>query len=121
VLPPGRAGVEHIVREYLSVRHRDDPGHRCPSAALLDEIGRSADATERVFTDGVLAVIGDFAVRRCHCPADRQLADEIFEQGIRNVLTLVHAEGEASGYRSTIRDTRPGEPTDANATRRPPA
>ena len=49
--------------------------------------------------------------------ADRQLADEILEQGIR--LTLVHAEGEASGYRSTIRDTRPGEPTDANATRRP--
>ena len=28
VLPPGSAGVEHIVREYLSVRHRDDPsGH----------------------------------------------------------------------------------------------
>jgi TetR/AcrR family transcriptional regulator, transcriptional repressor for nem operon len=94
----------------------------------------------------VLAVIGDFAVRLApHDPqsahakvlsiyavmigamqlsralADRQLADEILEQGIRNVLTLVHAEGEASGYRSTIRDTRPGEPTDANATRRPPA
>ena len=50
--------------------------------------------------------------------ADRQLADEILEQGIRNVLTLVYAEGEASGYRSTIRDTRPGEPTDANTTRR---
>ena len=62
--PPGRAGVEHIVREYLSVQHRDDPGHGCPSAARLDEIGRSADATKRVYTDGVLAVIGDFAVRR---------------------------------------------------------
>jgi hypothetical protein len=67
VLPPGSAGVEHIVREYLSVRHRDDPGHGCPSAALLDEIGRSADATKRVYTDGVLAVIGDFAVRRMIC------------------------------------------------------
>ena len=30
VLPPGRAGVEHILREYLSVRHRDDPGHLLP-------------------------------------------------------------------------------------------
>jgi TetR/AcrR family transcriptional repressor of nem operon len=48
VLPPGRAGVEHVVREYLSVRHRDDPGHGCPSAALLDEIGHCADATKRV-------------------------------------------------------------------------
>jgi TetR/AcrR family transcriptional regulator, transcriptional repressor for nem operon len=80
-----------------------------------------------VYTDGVLAVIGDFAVRLApHDPqsahakvlsiyavmigamqlsralGDRQLADEILEQG-------------------AIRDTRPGEPTDANATRRPPA
>ena len=60
-------------------------------------------------------------IGRCNCPADRQLADEILGQGIRNVLTLVHAEGEASGYRSTIRDTRPGEPIDADATRRAPA
>jgi TetR/AcrR family transcriptional repressor of nem operon len=43
--PPGRAGVEHIVREYLSVQHRDDPGHGCPSAALLDEIGRTSELT----------------------------------------------------------------------------
>ena len=27
---PG-AGVEQLVREYLSVRHRDDPEHGCPS------------------------------------------------------------------------------------------
>lgn len=46
VLPPGRAGVEHIVREYLSVQHRDDPVQACPSATLLDEIGRCADATQ---------------------------------------------------------------------------
>ena len=48
MLPPGRAGVEHIVREYLSVQHRDDPVQACPSATLLDEIGRCADATKRV-------------------------------------------------------------------------
>jgi len=124
-LPPGLAGVEHLVREYLSVQHRDDPGHRCPSAALLDEISRCADATKQVYTDGVLAFIDDFAARLApHDPrsanakvlsiyagmigtmqmsralADRQLADEILEQGIRNVLTLVHAEGEASGRKS---------------------
>jgi AcrR family transcriptional regulator len=142
-LPPGRTGVEHIVREYLSVPHRDDPGHGCPSAALLDEIGRCADATKRVYTDGMLAIIGDFAVRLApHDPpsahakvlsiyaamigamqlsralADRQLADEVLEQGIRNVLTLVHAEDEASGHRSAVRDARPGEPPGA---RRPAA
>lgn len=44
----------------------------CPSAALLDEIGRCADATKRVYTDGVLAVIGDFAARLA--PHDPQSA-----------------------------------------------
>src|SRR5438445_9442976 len=39
-LPPGRAALEAFVREYLSPQHRDLPGEGCPSAALLDEIGR---------------------------------------------------------------------------------
>src|SRR3989440_9085711 len=30
-----RAGLEHLVREYLSVEHRDNPADGCPSAALL--------------------------------------------------------------------------------------
>jgi TetR/AcrR family transcriptional regulator, transcriptional repressor for nem operon len=47
VLLPGRASVERLVREYLSVQHRVDPGNGCPSAALMDEIGRCADATNR--------------------------------------------------------------------------
>jgi hypothetical protein len=94
----------------------------------------------------VLAVIGDFAVRLApHDPqsahakvlsiyammigamqlsralADRQARRRDPRARHPERLTLVHAEGEGSGYRSTIRDTRPGEPTDANATRRPPA
>src|SRR5437867_12355076 len=31
--PPDRAGLEQIVRGYLSVQHRDDPEGGCPSAA----------------------------------------------------------------------------------------
>ena len=46
--------VEQIVRGYLSVEHRDDPG-RLPLAALLDEIARATDATKRAYTDGLLA------------------------------------------------------------------
>src|SRR5436853_5570296 len=37
--PPDRAGLERVVRAYLSVQHRDNPEGGCPSAALLDEIG----------------------------------------------------------------------------------
>src|SRR5207245_3687262 len=61
--PPGRAGLEQIVRAYLSVEHRDNPEDGCPSAALLDEIGRSTDATKRAYTEGVLVVIDDIAAR----------------------------------------------------------
>src|SRR5690349_24234095 len=60
---PGRAGVEQYVREYLSVQHRDNPADGCPSAALLDEIGRCTDATKQAYTDGLLALIDDVAAR----------------------------------------------------------
>ena len=117
VLAPGRAVVEQYVRDYLSVQHRDHPEQGCPSAALLDEIGRCADATRRAYTDGLLAVIDDVAARLApHDPpsarvktlsafalmagtlqlsralADRQLADEVLDQGIQNALALLDAE-----------------------------
>jgi TetR/AcrR family transcriptional regulator, transcriptional repressor for nem operon len=113
---PGRAGVEQYVREHLSVQHRDNPGDGCPSAALLDEIGRCTDATKRAYTDGLLAVIDDITTRMApddppparattlsvfalmigtlqlsRAVADTQLADEILEQGLQNALTLLGA------------------------------
>jgi TetR/AcrR family transcriptional regulator, transcriptional repressor for nem operon len=117
---PGRAGVEQYVRAYLSVQHRDNPDDGCPSAALLDEIGRCPDATKQAYTDSVLVVIDDIAARLApHDPpsaraktlsvfammvgtlqlsralADRQLADEILEQGIHNALALFGAEQQS--------------------------
>src|SRR5438477_549792 len=115
-----RAGLERIVREYLSVQHRDDTESSCPSAALLDEIGRCTDATKQAYTDGLLAIADDIAARLApHNPrsarvktlsvfalmvgtlqlsralADRQLADEVLEQGIQNALALLGAEHSA--------------------------
>jgi AcrR family transcriptional regulator len=117
---PGRAGVEQYVREYLSVQHRDNPDDGCPSAALLDEIGRCTDATRRAYTDGVLAVIDDIAARLApgdppsaraktlsvfalmigtlqlsRALADKQLADEVLEQGLQNALTLLGTSNSA--------------------------
>ena len=110
--------IEQIVRSYLSVEHRDNPEVGCPSAALLDEIGRSTDTTKRAYTDGLLGVIDDVAARLApenprsarlktlsafalmvgtlqvsRALADRQLASEVLEQGIRNALALLGAEG----------------------------
>src|SRR5438046_8951826 len=70
--PPGRAGLEQIVRGYLSAQHRDNPEGGCTSAALLDEIGRAADAIKRAYTEGVLVVIDDIAARLA--PDDPQSA-----------------------------------------------
>jgi TetR/AcrR family transcriptional repressor of nem operon len=116
-LAPDRAGVEQYVRSYLSVEHRDNPDDGCPSAALLDEIGRCTQATKQAYTDGLLAVIDDIAARLApddppsarartlsvfalmvgtlqlsRALADRQLADAVLEQGIHNALALLDAE-----------------------------
>jgi AcrR family transcriptional regulator len=113
---PGRAGVEQYVRAYLSAQHRDNPADGCPSAALLDEIGRGADAVKRAYTDGLLAVIDDIAARLdpddppsarastlsvfalmagtlqlSRALADRQLADAVLDQGLQNALALLDA------------------------------
>jgi TetR/AcrR family transcriptional regulator, transcriptional repressor for nem operon len=119
-LAPGRAGVEQYVREYLSVQHRDNPDDGCPSAALLDEIGRCTQATKQAYTDGLLAVIDDIAARLApddppsaraktlsvfallvgtlqlsRALADPQLADQVLEQGIHNALALLDAEQQS--------------------------
>jgi len=117
--PPGRDGVEQMVRTYLSPEHRDNPEEGCPSAALLDELGRCTDPTKQTYTGSVLAVIDDIAARLApgdpqsartktlgiyalivgtlqlaRALADRQLSDDILEQGIRNALTVLDAAPE---------------------------
>ena len=114
---PGPAGLEQIVRWYLSAQHRDNPDDGCPNAALLDEIGRCGDATRQAYTDGVLVVIDGLAARMApedppsarvkalsllglmagtlqlsRALTDRQLSDDLLEQGLRNALTLAGAE-----------------------------
>jgi TetR/AcrR family transcriptional repressor of nem operon len=56
-----RAGLEAFVRVYLSPEHRDDRSGGCPSAALLDEIARSSEATRSMYTDGLLAIVDHVA------------------------------------------------------------
>jgi len=114
---PDRAGVEQFVREYLSTEHRDNLRDGCPSAALLDEIGRCSDATKQAYTKGALAIIEDIAMRLApddphsargktlalyatmvgtlqlsRALADQRLADEVLEQGTETALALLAAE-----------------------------
>src|ERR687887_1247244 len=61
--PADRAGLEAIIRAYLSADHRDQCADGCPSAALLEEIARRPAATRHVFTDELLGVADDMASR----------------------------------------------------------
>ncbi|MGW2386331.1 TetR/AcrR family transcriptional regulator [Streptomyces sp. NPDC001658] len=113
---PGRAGLEQIIRWYFTPDQRDNVADGCPNAALLDEIARSTDPTRQAYTDGSLVLIDGFAARLApHDPpsarlkalsllgmmagtlqlsralTDRQLADQLLEQGIRNALALIDA------------------------------
>lgn len=115
-LSPGVAGLEQFLRAYLSVEHRDDRGGGCPTAALLDEIGRCTDDTRQSYNDGILGIIDDLAARLEGVPrrearvavlglfasmvgtlqfsralTDRWMANAVLEQGIQNGLVLMHA------------------------------
>jgi TetR/AcrR family transcriptional repressor of nem operon len=115
-LAPGRAGLVDFVRQYLSPEHRDSPGAGCPSAALLDEVGRCAEGAKRAYTDGAAAIIDEIATRLApddprsargttlnlytmmigtlqlaRALADRRLSDDVLEQGIQNALALLGA------------------------------
>ena len=113
-------------------RHPDG----CPSAALLDEIGRCTDATKQAYTDGVLVIVDDIAARLApddprsarvktlsvfammvgtlqlsRALADQQLADQVLEEGIQNALVLLGAELRAdlaSRGTSVARTALPG-------------
>ena len=61
--PSDRAGLEAIIRSYLSPQHRDQCAGASPSAALLDEIARRPAATRQVFTDELLGIADDIAAR----------------------------------------------------------
>lgn len=56
-LPAGLEAVAAYLQDYLSPRHRDDRAGGCPSAALLDEIGRCDVSIREAYTEGAAAMI----------------------------------------------------------------
>jgi TetR/AcrR family transcriptional repressor of nem operon len=113
-LPSDRAGLEAIIRAYLSPEHRDRCADGCPSAALLDEIVRRPAPTRQVFTNEQLATVDEIAARLDPTGAeaartdalallgllvgtlqlsraltDRDLSDQLLERGVETALKLI--------------------------------
>jgi TetR/AcrR family transcriptional repressor of nem operon len=112
--PADRTGVEEFIRSYLSPEHRDQFAEGCPSAALLDEIGRRPAATKRVFTKELMGPIDEIAARLdpanpeearttaltlfglmvgtlqlSRALADRELSDQVLERGVETALNVL--------------------------------
>jgi AcrR family transcriptional regulator len=106
--------LEQLVREYLSQPHRDNRAEGCPSAALLDEMGRCDEATRRAYTTSLLALIDDIAaaggssddeaerikllglyamlvgtLQLSRALTDAALADALLEQGQQNAMRIL--------------------------------
>jgi TetR/AcrR family transcriptional regulator, transcriptional repressor for nem operon len=122
VLPAGLASVEAFMRDYLSPAHRGDVAGGCPSAALLDEIGRTDVAVRKAYTDGADAMIkaiarhlddgdpqrtndraiGLFALlvgslQAARAVTDPELSDRILAAALANAMTIAGAhQGTAS-------------------------
>ncbi|MFE3998642.1 TetR/AcrR family transcriptional regulator [Nocardioides sp. YIM B13467] len=73
-LPAGPASLDAYLREYLSPAHRDNLADGCPSAALLDEIGRCGESTRDAYTEGARSMIE--AISRHLDEGDAQQTDE---------------------------------------------
>lgn len=108
-----KVGLEKSIRDYLAVRHRDNAGSGCPTAALVAEIARHPQKTREVFSQKAEEIIGLIAAqlrngsatdRRGKAAAiygmmvgslqlaravtDKKLSDEILESAIDGALTL---------------------------------
>lgn len=121
-IPAGPAGVEAFVREYLSPEHRDDPENGCPSAALLDELGRCDEETRHAYTAGVRSFLDVIArlldsidtqdsydratglftllvstLQLARAVTDPALSDRVLAAGVANALALAHVPGPSAG------------------------
>jgi TetR/AcrR family transcriptional repressor of nem operon len=106
------AGLEAIIRAYLSPQHRDQCADGCPSAALLDEIARRPAATRQAYSDELLGIADDIAARLNPTDAaridaltlfgfmigtlqlaraltDRDLSDQLLARGVETALDLI--------------------------------
>ena len=80
--PQGRAGLEAIVHLYLSPEHRDQWADGCPSAALLEEIGRGPDATREIYSDELMAMVDDIVRRLGRSDSEVARADALVVFGL---------------------------------------
>jgi len=108
------AGLEEIIRDYLSPKHRDTPSRGCPSSALIGEISRQPRKTRTAYTERLVEFVqliadpipngkasecrqkamGIFSVmigalQLSRAVSDKALSDQILLDGIETALQIL--------------------------------
>jgi TetR/AcrR family transcriptional regulator, transcriptional repressor for nem operon len=84
--------IADVVRNYLSPRHRDDPGHGCLFAALGSDVVRQPRSVRRAFTEGLrkrVDIVRDLL--RGRSPAARRQKAIALMAGLVGALVLARA------------------------------
>jgi AcrR family transcriptional regulator len=70
-------GLVAVIDNYLTPRHRDDPGRGCPTAAMVAEVAREPAATRSTFTGRVKAIVGRIAAKVKRPSSEQREADAL--------------------------------------------
>ena len=70
-------GLAMMIGDYLSPRHRDDPGGGCPTAAMVAEVAREPAATRSTFTGRVAAIVARIAAKLKGSSAQQRESDAL--------------------------------------------
>ena len=106
-------GIKAIVSDYLSRKHRDNPGNGCPTAAMVGDVARQPVATREAFTAKIEPIVAHMAaqlpmrsaaarrrralaiyalmvgtLQLARAVSDEPLSDEILDSGIAAVSAL---------------------------------
>jgi TetR/AcrR family transcriptional regulator, transcriptional repressor for nem operon len=123
-LPASPDAVVDYVRAYLAPEHRDDAAGGCPSAALLDEIGRCDAAVRHAYDEGARRIfdviaalfaaaygvgldlawdraVGVYTVlvstlQLARAVSDPALSDRVLAAGVESALALMPAAGDVT-------------------------
>jgi TetR/AcrR family transcriptional regulator, transcriptional repressor for nem operon len=66
-----------MIGDYLSARHRDDPGGGCPTAAIVAEVAREPAATRSTFTERIADIVARIAAKVKGPSAKQREADAL--------------------------------------------
>jgi TetR/AcrR family transcriptional repressor of nem operon len=98
VVKQGTGGPFNVLlQDYLSERHRDDPGHACPTGALVTDAARQGGEMQAAFSRGIEQFIEAFSVYFLTAPGIENDAAQARKLAMRLLADIVGTVALARG------------------------